>query len=396
MEKINLIKKQRSWMEISLSNYQYNIYSIQKLLPRGCKILQVVKADAYGHGAVEIAKKAVSLGINFFGVANVMEGIQLRKNKIYNPILVLSPNFNYEIPDILEYNLIPTISTMEFAKKLSDSVKNNKIAVHINIDTGFGRSGFYLDKKNKLKNTIEQIYKLPNLSVEGIFSHFAASDDDVKFTKIQTERFKSFLNTLSFVPEYIHISNGCGIFSSDLEGFNLVRVGLISYGAPIAFQKEIKLKPVMSFKTKIIQIKGAEIGDSIGYNRTYIAKKRIKYAILPIGYADGYNFFLSGKGVVLINGSICNIIGRVSMDMIAVDITPIQAQCGDTVTLVGWENKNIFPQEVANLFGGSVYEILCNAGKRSTKFFFEHQKLLSVYAHQRRDKLPNIYYNVNV
>ncbi len=372
----------RSWVEINLSHYQYNIKQLKKFILPNTEILQVVKADAYGHGAVEISKKAISLGIKFLGVASPNEGLQLREKGINAPIMVLSPSFDYEIDNILDYNLVPTVSTYSFAKELAR--RGKKIKVHINVDTGMGRSGFYY---KSAKDMVEKIYSLPNIEVDGVFSHFAASDDDPDFSKMQKERLINLTKNLTFHPKYIHIANSSALFSTNLQGTNLVRLGLMSYGSYLCFQDKVDLKPVLSFKTRIVQIKTAQKGDSIGYNRKFIAKRQIRYAILPIGYADGYNILLSSKGSAQINGNICPILGKVSMDMIAVDITDTHAKEKDVAIMQGWQDNALKPENISPLFGGSTYEICCMAGRRSTKYFFDSGKLIAVYAHLEREKL---------
>ena len=384
MNHTSLLEKQRSWVEINLSHYEHNIGQLAGLMPAGASFLQVVKADAYGHGAVEIAKKAISLGIDFFGVASTREGIQLRSGGIKSPILILSPCFDFEIKDIFKYNFIPSVSTFDFAKKLSAFGK--PINIHINVDTGMGRSGFYFDGA---RGEIEKIHALANIEVQGIFSHFAASDDDSSFTNEQNQKFKELLGKLTFKPKYLHIANSHALFSADLAGTDLVRVGLLSFGASLAKQSKVNLLPVLSFRTKIIQIKTARKGDTIGYNRTFVADKNMQYAILPIGYADGYNYLLGNSGVVLVGKHICKILGKVSMDMIAVDVSGTRSKVGDRTTLLGWQHRALSPQNIASSFGGSPYELCCNAGRRSTRFFFDGGRLKSVHTHLERGEITN-------
>jgi len=352
--------------------------------------MQIVKADAYGHGAFEIAKKAIKCGVKLFGVANADEGAILRYQGITEPILILSPSLTSEIDSIIENELIPTISSFEFAECLNRSAKQ-EINIHINIDTGMGRSGFYY---SEALEKIQQIRKLKNLKIEGIFSHFSAAENDEDYTKFQTDKFQQILDQLDFKPKHIHIANSSGIITSKNKYANLVRIGLLSFGiySDDSLKNKIKLKPVMTFKSRIGQIKFAEKGDTIGYNRTYISKKKLKYAILPIGYADGYDFLLSNKGKVLIQNKLCDVIGKVSMDMIAIDISEIpEALIGEEVVLLGDDNESIKAENLTKLYQGSSYEILCQIGRRAKRYYQENGEIISSSPLLRREFVSRDY-----
>ncbi|OQX71466.1 MAG: alanine racemase [Candidatus Cloacimonas sp. 4484_275] len=387
------MKTERSWTEINLSNFEYNLRELKKFLPENVQMMQIVKADAYGHGAFEIAKKAQKFGINFFGVANAEEGSLLRYLGIDCPILILSPSLLSEIEIILENNLIPSVSTIDFAEALNFAAnkRKKKQKIHLNIDTGMGRSG--IDFRVAAK-TIEKIRKFSNLQIEGIFSHFSAAENDSEYTNLQATRFSDLLKNLSFKPKFIHISNSSGVvtFTSDFQ--NLVRIGLLSYGvySDNRLKNQIDLKAVMTFKSRISQIKTAAKGDSIGYNRTFIASENMKYAILPVGYADGYDFLLSNKGKVLIRKKVCSVIGKVSMDMIAVDISDLKnPQVGEIATLLGEGNEQIRAENIASLYGGSSYEILCQIGRRAKRYYYENGKVISSSPLLRRNFVSSDY-----
>ncbi len=384
------MQNDRSWTEIDLTNFEHNLNELKKFLPANTQIMQIIKADAYGHGAFEITKKAIKCGVRFFGVANADEGSILRYQGISEPILILSPSINSEIKSIIENNLIPTISSLEFAEHLNSST-SKKIPVHINIDTGMGRSGFYY---NDAEEKIRQIQKLENLQIEGIFSHFSAAENDDKYTKFQSDRFEKILKQLDFQSKYIHIANSSGVITSKNKYANLVRIGLLSYGIYTAdsLKTKINLKPVMTFKSRISQIKTAETGDAIGYNKTYISEKDLRYAILPIGYADGYDFLLSNKGKVLIQNQLCDVIGKVSMDMIAIDITKIsEVKVGVEVILLGAENNSIRAENLTKLYRGSSYEILCQIGRRAKRYYFENDKMIRYSPLLRREFVSKDY-----
>lgn len=386
-------KKDRSWTEIDLSNFEFNLSQLKINIPQNVKYMQIVKADAYGHGSAEIAQKAIKCGASFLGVANAEEGKLLRHNNIKIPILILSPSFANELEMIINNNLIPTVSTFRFAEKLNEfsKKKNIVINIHINFDTGMGRSGFNI---KKAKSKYDKIKKLKYLQIEGIFSHFSASENDPEFTKLQSERFENILREIETKPKYVHISNSSGVVNFPNKYSNIVRIGLLSYGvySDRSLETKINLKPVMTFKSKISQIKTSDIGESIGYNRTFIADKKIKYAILPIGYADGYDYLLSNKGKVLINENICDVIGKVSMDMVAVDVSGLtNIKVGDIVTLFGGKNDKMRVENIASFYGGSSYELLCQIGRRAKRYYYENGKNVSVSPLMRREFVSSDY-----
>ncbi len=383
------MKNERSWTEINLTNFEQNLSELKKFMPTGTDFMQIVKADAYGHGAFEISRKAIQCGATFLGVANVQEGMLLRYQGISTSILILSPSLESEIGLILENDLIPTVSSLEFAQTLNKKT-TKKIGIHINIDTGMGRSGIHY---KQALTTISKIQQLPNLIIEGIFSHFSAAENDANYSKLQSERFKSILNELDIKPEYVHIANSSGVITSQDDYSNLVRLGLLSYGVYTneSLKNKISLKPIMTFKSRIGQIKTAEKGESIGYNRTYITPDKMKYAILPVGYADGYDFMLSNKGKVLIKDKLCDVIGKISMDMIAVDVTHLKANVGDEVILLGNEHDTIKAENLTSLYNGSSYEILCQVGRRAKRYYYENGKMIASSPLLRRDFVSSDY-----
>ncbi|MCK4956006.1 MAG: alanine racemase [Candidatus Cloacimonetes bacterium] len=374
----------RSWTEIDLDNFEYNLKQLTQFLPDNVSFMQIVKADAYGHGAFEIASHAIKNGAKYLGVANVEEGGLLRYQGITTPILVLSPSLVSEIPKLLEHKLTPTVSSYQFAEALNDAT-TDEINIHLNIDTGMGRSGFSMTDISNLE-TFPKTYD--KLKIEGIFSHYASSENDTEFSWQQTEIFKRFLNKLSYKPKYIHIANSAAVITAKNDFCNLVRIGLLSYGIYCneKIKKLVNLKPVMTFKTKIGQIKFAQAGDSIGYNRTFIASKDTKFAILPVGYADGYDYLLSNCGKVLVKDKICNIIGKVSMDMPAIDISEIEnIAVGDEAILIGADRNEIRAENIVANYSGSAYELLCQIGRRAKRYYRNHGKIIASSPLLRRD-----------
>lgn len=375
----------RSWTEIELTNFKNNLKELKKFFASNVQFMQIVKADAYGHGAFQIAKKAIECGAVCLGVANVQEGILLRYQGIDIPLIILSPSLENEIEQILENNLTPSVSTYEFAEKLD---KLGKCKIHINIDTGMGRSG--LDFRTAVES-INKINKLENLEIDGIFSHFSSAEDDEEFTQLQSDRFKAIINGLEFKPEFVHIANSSGVVTSHNKYANLVRLGLLSFGvySNNELRQKIDLKPIMTFKSCITQLKVVKMGDSIGYNRTFISPKNMKIAILPVGYADGYDFLLSNKGKVVISDQVCNVVGKVSMDMTAIDVSKVDnIKIGDEAILLGEADEKINAENLTSLYEGLSYELLCQIGRRAKRYYKEAGKIIDSSPLLRRDFVP--------
>ncbi len=388
----------RSWTEIDLSAYHWNLEQLRQFIDPQTRIMQIVKADAYGHGAYEISKAAIEAGVDFLGVANAEEGALLRYRGIEKPILILSPSFESEIDVILEYHLIPTVTDIAFAEALDKAAHKQICPIHINIDTGMGRSGIHHTEATEV---IQHIARLQNLRIDGLFSHFSSSEDDEAATNEQYRTFLSVLDRLRELvqPGWLHISNSAGVMAlpdriaSDAAGIfpqakTLVRLGLLTYGVypHPALASRIDLKPVMTFKTRIGQIKKAFPGESIGYNRTYSVEKNIRYAILPVGYADGYDFLFSNRGKVQIGQFICPVLGKVSMDMIAVSLEGVPSvQIGDEVTIIGGNRDALRVENLVKLYQGSCYELMCQVGRRARRYYIDQQQIISSAPLARRE-----------
>ncbi len=346
--------------------------------------MQIVKADAYGHGAREIAQTALTEGAVYLGVANLEEGKMLRIQGINAPILILSPSLQSEIPAILEYRLVPGVHELSFAQALSAQAGSAQ-KVHLKLDTGMHRSGVRIDEAIAMYDAIA---KLPNIEIEGIFSHFAASESDAAFSMSQEDEFVRFVSHLKQKPRYVHLSNSAATIKAYGKGCNLARFGILSFGVCTIDDEEIArhLHPVMTFRSRISQIKKIRKGESVGYNRDWIAPRDGCYAVVPIGYADGYDFLLSNKGKVLINGHVYHVVGRVSMDMITVFLErDTSASQGDTVTLIGDGVAQLRAENIAGLYGGSAYELLCQIGRRARRYYRSGEELLHSAPLARRD-----------
>jgi alanine racemase len=380
---------ERSWVEIDLSAFRTNLNILKSFLEPQQQFMMIVKADAYGHGAREISKIACEEGAVYLGVANPEEGRLLRLQGCKEPVLILSPCLSNEINTILDNDLAVNVSSLDFARALNKTAKtkNKQAVVHLKVDTGMHRSGI-LD--SEFIDFFNKIAKMDNLLIEGVFTHFASAENDPEFSKQQEERFWNIIDNLPFTPTYLHIDNSNALVNGLGKHSNLVRLGIMAYGIQVPGNKDIALQPVMTFKTILSQIKHIAKGESVGYNRSWTAKKDCLYGILPIGYADGYDFMLSNCGVVLLDNKLCNVIGRISMDMICVDLSPIENPAiGDVAILLGGSALETRAENLVSKYGGNSYELLCQVGRRAKRYYFQNGKMIYSTPLSRRDFVPD-------
>lgn len=369
-----------TWCEINLDNLNYNFNEIKKTVGEDIELIPVIKADAYGHGAVECAKALISFGAKRFAVAIVDEGIQLRKAGVTCPILVLGYISEQSIDKLFKWELTPTVYSKIFAKKLSEDA-NRKIKIHIKLDTGMGRLGFR-GISDSIK-VIEEIYHLNNVEIEGIYSHFAIADEiDKSFSYKQIEIFNEVIQELKERNINIrlkHLSNSAAIIDLPESYCNCVRPGIMLYGlypSNEVNKLNINLKPVKTFKTTVANLKVINKGDSVSYGRKYIAQDRCVIATLPVGYADGYSRLLSNKCEVLIKDKRAKIVGRICMDQCMADVTHINnVKVGDEVIIYG---KGLAIEEIADKIDTINYEITCMTKERVPKLYFLQKKLIKV------------------
>lgn len=373
----------RVWAEIFL-DHLVNNYKIIKRKVKRSRIMAAIKADAYGHGAVEIARILEAEGVFMFGVASVEEGIELRQGGITSRILVLSPVLYSQVDEVLEYDLMPTISELKFFNLLDEKVRRLKkpILVHIEVDTGMTRTGLPYDTALA---TIRKIQRSPYIKIEGLFSHFPLADGDGVFTKKQISQLDILVRDLAqhkIRPSFVHLANSSGIFRYSDSHHNLVRPGIALYG--LAASPDIRYGkgfiPVMALKSKIVNIRSVKAHTPVGYGHTFVTKKRSKIATISIGYGDGYPRVLSNIADVLVKGKRARIIGTVSMDLIMVDITHIKdVAIGDVVTLIGKDGKEeITAEECAMKSKTIVYEITSGIGPRVARVFKYNNRFISV------------------
>jgi len=384
----------RSWVEIDLDNFISNLREVRRLVGPSVKIMQVVKADAYGHGAIEISHAALKEGVSYLGVANADEGVQLRVGGIEAPIIILGPSTLSEIDAIIKYNLIPSVSDFFFASHLEAECarKGKHLPVHIEIDTGMGRGGTSHEESLEL---IKKIRNFPHITIEGIFTHLAQSEDKGSlYNEKQWQIFLSLLEKIDKMKIPIplkHIANSGAVINFPHFYLNLVRPGLMTYGLyPSNKLKSIlDLKPVMAFKTRIVLLKELPPHSPIGYGGTYITTKSTKVATIPVGYGDGLSILLSNCGEVLVKGRRAPIIGRISMDMCTINVTHIDCAIGDEVVLLGKQkNETISADEIAEKAHTINYDVLCALGKRAPRIFLKQGKSNAVEPRLRRIFIP--------
>ncbi|MCC8098115.1 MAG: alanine racemase [Eubacterium sp.] len=367
--------------EISLHNKAYNIRNIKKKVGDK-KVLAVVKADAYGHGAVEAAKVCLFNGAEYLAAANCDEAMNLRDNNIMEPVLILGYTVSGNLRTVIENNITQTVFSKEMAEEISkEALKLGKTCkVHIKIDTGMGRLGFLPDEKSI--EEIMYISSLPGLYTEGIFTHFAEADSaDKNYTLLQAERFAYVCNALEKrgLKLIRHCANSaaCLDMLPELQ-YDMVRAGIILYGyyPSDEVSKSIDIKPVMSLKTHIGYVKPLSEGSSVSYGRTFTAKRDMMVATVPVGYADGYMRCFSNKARVIVNGCYAPIVGRICMDQFMIDVSGIPSvKMGDEVILLGEKDGlKVDADELARLGNTISYEILCAVGKRVPRVYIREGK----------------------
>ncbi|MCD7825599.1 MAG: alanine racemase [Clostridiaceae bacterium] len=369
---------------INLDAIYENVANAKKLLQEGTKFMAIVKADAYGHGAAEVASEIDEL-VDAYGVAILEEGIELRKCGIKKPILILGFTTEKQYPAMLEYDIETTVFQLDMAKKISNAaVRAGKIAkIHIKLDTGMSRLGFATTTQSL--DDIQKIAALPGIRITGCFSHFARMDEaDKTSSKEQLERFCRFTEQIEkrgICLPLKHISNSAGIIEMPEANLDMVRDGICAYG--LYPSEEVKkerlfLKPAMEWKAYVSFVKELPAGVEIGYGGTYTTRKKTIVATIPVGYADGYPRCLSNRGYVLIHGQKASILGRVCMDQFMVDVTQIEnVREGDVVTLFGRDGKEaITIEEIAAMSYSFNYELICDVGKRVPRVYYRHGKVI--------------------
>jgi len=376
------------YAEINLDSFRHNFREVKRLAP-GKKIFGVIKADGYGHGAVELARVLQEENVDYFVVALISEAMELRNNGFKQPILILGYTPPEFAEDLVRYDITQTVFSCELAEAISKAAVNlGKTAkIHIKIDTGMGRIGFLPTEKSI--DEIVRISKMDNLYLEGVFSHFACSDEkDKEYTYKQLECFRSMLERLEqrgVTFELRHISNSAAIIDmpEECSCFNGVRPGIILYGyypSDEVKMDRVSLKPVMTLKAYISDIKEVDEGTPISYGRKYYTKRKSIIATLPFGYADGFTRLLFEKINVIAGGKLVPVVGRICMDQCMIDITDCgPLKVGDQVIVMGESNgiRNN-ADDYAKALGTINYEVLCMVSRRVPRVYIENGKIVEV------------------
>lgn len=375
-------KQTPSFAEINLSALKSNLGQVRAQLG-DCPILAIVKANAYGHGAVPITRflSQQKNNIKMFGVAFFEEGLALRSAGIRNPILILTGCVPEQIPDIIAQELTPVVFDLQTLAAINQNAEKQgkHVKVHLKIDTGMGRLGISPEEVHAF---ILTVLSYPMITLEGILSHFAEADlHDLSFAQKQLSIIQSILADFAHeglaVP-WCHLANSAGILHFKSARLDCVRPGLMLYGySPLQEPAALKLKPVMQVKARIIMLKTVPKGTSISYGRTFVTQNKSRIATVAIGYADGYPLSLSNRGIMIAKGKRVPVVGRVCMDMTLLDVTDVpKLTVGDFVTVIGSEgNTSMWADQVASLAGTHIYEILCGIGPRVERRYIQTEVL---------------------
>lgn len=390
-----MVTEKRAWAEIDLNAIENNIREIRRHVGSSVKIMGVVKADGYGHGYLETAKTLLGNGADCLAVAVLDEAIQLRECGIDVPILILGYTPPKYAEELIKNNIMPNCYTYELAKAMSDAGRRlGRLGrIHIKIDTGMGRVGFRYTEDDAINSAtvdeIIEISKLPYLEINGMFTHFSVADeDDDEYTKRQFRRFKEVCDRVKAAGvevELCHCCNSAGLMRFPEYHMDMVRPGIILYGLkPSGFVKDgiLDLRPAMSLKAQITNVKTVEADTSVSYGRRFRSKaERTKIATVPIGYADGYSRILSGRVEIIAGHKKCRQIGNICMDQCMIDVTNANnIRIGDEVILFGSDGENTIPiEEIAEIMGTINYEILCVIGKRIPRVYLRNGRIADVH-----------------
>ena len=368
----------RAWAEVDLGAVSYNASALRSVLPDGCELMAVVKADAYGHGAVKTASLLQREGVSSFAVATVGEGLALRESGVNGEILVLGYTHPQDAGLLHTHSLTQLAVDGAYAKALDNT--GSKLNVHIAIDTGMHRLGIEYPNISEMEN----VYTCRNLTVTGVASHLASSDsllpDDTEFTKLQIDRFFDVINLLKGKGYEVgkrHIQASYGLLNYPDIACDYVRTGIALYGVKSnnsGVKVKLELKPALSLKARVAEVRQINAGESVSYGRTYIAEKPLTLATVCIGYADGVPRQLSGNnGVCLVRGKTVPIIGRICMDLLMLDVSDVDsASPGDVVTLIGSDgNATVRCEDFAEASGTITNDILCRLGSRLPRVYID-------------------------
>ena len=388
---MNMVK--RTWAEISLNAIEHNYNIIRNKVADDTKVCCVIKADGYGHGAVELSQIYEKLGADFFVVFNIDEGIEIRKSGSKLPIVILGYTPVSEAENLAEYDISQAVFSLEYAKELSEKCVEEDCTckMHIKVDSGMSRIGFMCQEFPRDEYSIEEICEaccLPNLEVEGLFTHFCVSDEDAEGREFTNKQYESFIHVRDSLKKrgvdisVVHCSNSGAIEDYPETCCDMVRAGIILYGlAPSSkLADRLDLVPAMTLKTVVAFVKEVQKGATISYGRTFTADRKMKIATVPIGYADGFIRQNAKDGYMTVNGKKAKIVGRICMDQTMLDVTDIEdVKTGDEVVVFGTgENGEPTADSLAENTGTINYETVCLVGKRVPRIYIKDGKIENV------------------
>lgn len=364
----------RTWAEVNLDALEHNYYYLRSRIDDHVKLIAVLKADAYGHGAVEVARALEALGADAFAVAIVDEAVALREAGVKSPIIVFGGALPGDEETVLSYHLIPAVHGFEALSRLSQSARAQSVVApyHLKVDTGMGRVGVDYRHVGKF---LDQAIGLPALRLEGVFTHLASDEDSSDYSALQLNRFRTCLKefeTRDIRVQMIHAAGSAGLLLLQESWFDAVRPGIALYGVnPSSNWNECELRPVLSFKTIVSLLKNVSAGTPLGYGQSFVTERDSTIATIPAGYVDGLSFLLSNRGSVIIRDQLAPIVGQITMDMTLVDVTDIpKIRLGDEVILIGESHSvSITSEGIADQIGTIPNEILCNISKRVPRVF---------------------------
>lgn len=373
-----------NWVEIDLAALRHNFSQVRDRVGSQAAILAVVKSDAYGHGMIPVARELAEAGSEFFGVSKCWEALKLRSAGIQQPILVLAGMEAEDAPAVIAHDLRPAVYRVDHCRLLEKAAQHagKQARIHLKLDTGMGRLGIPVQD---LGPFLDQLAALKHVQVEGVFSHLATSDEsDKAFSQEQLARFRSALQMLhdrSITFVYAHIANSGAVLDIPEAHYQLVRPGIMLYGSPPSedILSPTPLRPVMALKTKILQVKWVSAGHSIGYGRAFVCSRPTRIATIAVGYDDGYPRVLSNGGEALVHGVRAPVVGRVSMNLVTLDVTHVpQASPDDEVVLLGTQGtERISAEEIAQKAHTISYEIYCAIGKNPQRIFLNSSSRLA-------------------
>ncbi len=361
---------------IDRSALRHNFTALRERVPPSVKVMAVVKANAYGHGAVEVASELESQGCDCLGVALCEEGVGLREAGITAPIIVLGGTYPDQIKGLLHYNLTPVVFDMRILSELNDMAREARrvVDIHLKVDTGMGRLGLL---PHQVPPFLDRLKGLDHIHLAGVLSHFATADEeDRNYAERQLASFLAVVETIrgrGYDPKLIHMANSAAAVDLPASHFNLIRPGIMLYGSYPGrqFREKIDLKPAMKIKTEILQLKKVPKGFPVSYGRRYVTGRESVIATIPAGYGDGYPRSLSGSGELLVRGKRAGVTGTICMDLTMLDVTSIEGvSVGDEVVLLGRQGEEeIRVEEVAERAGTISYEIFCNISARVPRVY---------------------------